>query len=73
MFFEKVEIRGLLKESRGTCGTSAKIPVILADVPHVLRSGPFRRWRWRWRWRCGDEDGNGDVEMKMEIWCTVGI
>ena len=30
---------GLLKEGRGTCGTSAKIPVILADGPHVLRSG----------------------------------
>ena len=31
------EVLGLLKEGLGTCGTSAKISVILSDVPHVPR------------------------------------
>ena len=51
---------GLLKEGRGTCGTS---PVILADVPHVLCSGLFRSVQE------SNEDGNEveDVEMKMNM------
>ena len=41
---------GLLKEGQGMCGTSARMTGSsshLAEILHVLCSGPFRRWRWR--------------------------